>query len=65
MALKIFFSHAWADKAGANVKILVNALKESTGREGQYELCELRFGKEGDLYLGNAKYFIVSLDYRA
>jgi len=32
--------------------------------EGQYELCELRFGNDGDLYLGNAKYFIVSLDYR-
>jgi hypothetical protein len=32
--------------------------------EGQYELCELRFGNDGDLYLGNAKYFIVSHDYR-
>ena len=32
--------------------------------EGQYELCDLRFGNDGDLYLGNAKYFIVSHDYR-
>jgi hypothetical protein len=32
--------------------------------EGAYELCEMRFGDDGDLYLGNAKYFIVSLDYR-
>ena len=32
--------------------------------EGQYELCEMRFGNDGDLYLGKAKYFIVSLDYQ-
>ena len=32
--------------------------------EGQYEVCELRFGSDGDLYLGDAKYFIVSHDYR-
>jgi len=29
MALKIFFGHARADKTGANVKILMNALKDS------------------------------------
>jgi len=32
--------------------------------EGQYELCEMRFGNDSDLYLGKAKYFIVSLDYQ-
>jgi hypothetical protein len=32
-------------------------------QEGQYELCELTFGNDADVYLGEAKYYIVALDY--
>jgi hypothetical protein len=31
--------------------------------QGQYELCTMEFGNDGDIFLDGGKYYIVSLDY--
>ena len=48
MSLKIFFSHAWADKSGANLKILMNALKESAGQETWIDRYEMDLSDDID-----------------